>query len=169
MTALLLPAEEWTDASPAATFALFGAGTGAGWVFDAVCDRVTAGAVVRMGAPLGGPVADVVEIIGRITEARPPSSASGYGHAAGRGGRIEIVHDQPWRGRIKLRFDADRGGTRIRLFAELDEAGLEWLMRRRGLPAGRGSSPNRSARLPPPPTVPGPRPLRTRTRWAPGM
>lgn len=148
MAALLLPAEEWTDASPAATFGLFGAGTGAGWVFDAVCDRVAAGAVVRMGAPLGGPVSDMVEIIGRISEVRPPSPARGNarGHA-GQGGRIEIVHDQPWRGRIKLRFDADRGGTRVRLFAELDEAGLEWLMRRRGLPAGRESGPNPNARL----------------------
>ncbi|MEV6171898.1 substrate-binding protein [Streptomyces sp. NPDC051954] len=139
MAALLLPAEEWTDASPVATFGLFGAGTGAGWVFDAVCDRVAVGAVVRMGAPLGGPVADTVEIIGRITEVRPPLPGRGHG---GQGGRIEIVHDQPWRGRMKLRFDADRGGTRVRLFAELDEAGLEWLMRRRGLPAGRGTSPN---------------------------
>ncbi|MEV6537841.1 substrate-binding protein [Streptomyces sp. NPDC051665] len=148
MAALLLPAEEWTDASPSATFGLFGAGAGAGWVFDAVCDRVAAGAVVRMGAPLGGPVADQVEIIGRITEVRPPSPARGNarGHA-GQGGRIEIVHDQPWRGRIRLRFDAERGGTRVRLFAELDEAGLEWLMRRRGLPAGRGSAPNPNARL----------------------
>ncbi len=139
MAALLLPAEEWTDASPVATFGLFGAGAGAGWVFDAECDRVAVGAVVRMGAPLGGPVADVVEIIGRITEVRPPSPVRGY---AGQGGHIEIVHDQPWRGRMKLRFDAERGGTRVRLFAELDEAGLEWLMRRRGLPAGRGSSQN---------------------------
>ena len=143
MAALLLPAEEWTDVSPVTAFGLFGAGAGAGWVFDAVCDRVAVGAVVRMTAPLGDPVADGVEIIGRITEVRPPSPASGYARrTGGQGGRVEIVHDQPWRGRIRLRFDAERGGTRIRLFAELDEAGLEWLMRRRGLPAGRGSSPN---------------------------
>nr|WSY48875.1 substrate-binding protein [Streptomyces sp. NBC_00886] len=143
MAALVLPAEEWTAASPVATFGLFGAGTGAGWVFDAVCDRVAVGAAVSMRAPLGGPVADVVEIIGRITVVRPPSSVRDHARRTpGHGGRIEIVHDQPWRGRIKLRFDPDRGGTRVRLFAELDELGLEWLMRRRGLPAGRVSSPN---------------------------
>ncbi|QFR01718.1 ABC transporter substrate-binding protein [Streptomyces phaeolivaceus] len=143
MAALVLPAEEWTAASPVTTFGLFGAGTGAGWLFDAVCDRVAVGAAVRMAAPLGGQGADTVEIIGRIAVVRPPSPVREHARGrAGPGGRIEIVHDQPWRGRIKLRFDADRGGTRVRLFAELDEVGLEWLMRRRGLPTGRASSPN---------------------------
>ncbi|MFE7277812.1 substrate-binding protein [Streptomyces sp. NPDC057623] len=143
MAALVLPVEEWTAAPPVAAFGLFGAGTGAGWLFDAVCDRVAVGAAVRMRAPLDGPVADGVEIIGRITVVRPPSPGpENARRSAGLGGCIEIVHDQPWRGLIKLRFDADRGGTRVRLFAELDEAGLEWLMRRRGLPAGRVSSPN---------------------------
>uniref|UniRef100_A0AAU2AEJ9 Substrate-binding protein n=1 Tax=Streptomyces sp. NBC_00093 TaxID=2975649 RepID=A0AAU2AEJ9_9ACTN len=143
MAALVLPAEEWTAAPPLATFGLFGAGTGAGWVFDAVCDRVVVGAAVSMRAPLGGPVADVAEIIGRITKVRPPSPGRGQiRRTGGDGGRIEILHDQPWRGRIKLRFDPERGGTRVRLFAELDESGLEWLMRRRGFPAGRATSPN---------------------------
>ncbi|MFC5994313.1 substrate-binding protein [Pseudonocardia hispaniensis] len=46
--------------------------------------------------------------------------------------RIEIVHTQPWRGRIVLRFASSAGGTRVSLQAELDRHGMEWLMRRRG-------------------------------------
>jgi urea transport system substrate-binding protein len=42
------------------------------------------------------------------------------------------VHDQPWRGRIVLRFVGHAGGTRVSLQAEVDSPGLEWLMRRRG-------------------------------------
>lgn len=129
MAQLAMYAEEWTAAPPAATFGLFGAGAGAGWVFDAVCDRVVVGAAVRMRAPFDGPGSDAVEIIGRIAGVQPPS-------------RIEIVHDQPWRGSIKLRFQSERGGTRVRLFAGLDEPGLEWLMRRRGYPTGHVASPN---------------------------
>ncbi|WP_236796050.1 substrate-binding protein [Amycolatopsis sp. GM8] len=127
MPALLLHAEQWTAAPRGVTFGLFGAGAGAGWVFDAVCDRVETGSAVSLRAPLGG--ADVVEIIGRIGALRPEEY-------------LEIVHDQPWRGRIKLRFRPDRGGTTVRLVAELDESGLEWLLRRRGFPAGRRESPN---------------------------
>lgn len=128
MAALVVPAVEWTAAPPAVTFGLFGTGTGAGWVFDAACDRVAVGAAVSMRAPINGP-ADAVHIIGRIAAVRPPSY-------------LEIVHDQPWRGRIRIRFEPDRGGTRLQLSAEFDQSGLEWLMRRRGLPAGPASSPN---------------------------
>ncbi len=44
MVGLALSAETTVDAPPAAVFNLFGAGAGAGWVFDAVCDRVAVGA-----------------------------------------------------------------------------------------------------------------------------
>lgn len=127
MAELVLHAEQWTAAPPAATFGLFGAGEGAGWVFDAMCDRVAVGTAVSMRAPLGGPGAETVDIIGRISAVRSACF-------------IEIVHDQPWRGRIKLRFQPDEGGTRVRLVAELDESGFEWLMRRRGFPTPPGRS-----------------------------
>ncbi|MFD4194142.1 substrate-binding protein [Amycolatopsis thermoflava] len=129
MGGLVLRAEEWTDAPPAVAFSLFGAGQGAGWVFDALCDHVAVGSAVTMRAPIAGSGGDGVDIIGRITTVRPDRE-------------IEIAHDQPWRGRITLRFTADRAGTRVRLFAELDESGLEWLLRRRGYPTARGRSPN---------------------------
>ena len=116
---------QWTAALPAAAYSLFGADPGAGWVFDAHCDRVAVGNAVSMRAPIAGFGADGVDIIGRIAAARP-------------GSEIEIAHDQPWRGRIKLHFTPERGGTKVRLFAELDESGLEWLMHRRGFPTAPG-------------------------------
>jgi len=129
MTRVVLRAEQWTAALPAVAYSLFGADPGAGWVFDAHCDRVAVGNAVSMRAPIAGFGADGVDIIGRIAAARP-------------GSEIEIAHDQPWRGRIKLHFTPERGGTKVRLFAELDESGLEWLMHRRGFPTARGRSPN---------------------------
>jgi urea transport system substrate-binding protein len=119
MSRLALTAEQHVDAPPAAVFALFGAGTGAGWLFDAVCDRVAVGAVVTLQAPMFGMAAGPVEILGRISTVRSPS-------------RIEIRHDQPWRGRLRVHIDPDGSGTRVRLIADLDDAGLHWLMRRRG-------------------------------------
>ncbi|TWH52441.1 branched-chain amino acid transport system substrate-binding protein, partial [Rhodococcus rhodochrous J38] len=127
MTQLVLHAEEWTASPPSVAYSLFGAGEEAGWLFGAVCDRVEPGAAVRMAVHLSGSGTEPVEILGRIAAARP--------HAY-----LDIVHDQPWRGRIKLRFEAANGGTRVRLVAELDQPGLEWLMRRRGFPTSRNAS-----------------------------
>ncbi len=107
----------------------FGAGEEAGWLFGGVCGRVEPGAAVRMAVHLSGSGAEPVEILGRIAAARP------YVY-------LDIVHDQPWRGLIKLRFGAADGGTRVRLIAELDQPGLEWLMRRRGFPTARNASPH---------------------------
>jgi urea transport system substrate-binding protein len=127
MATIVVSAEERIASPPAAVFALFGAGAGAGWVFDAACDRVVAGAVVTLRVPLGGNDARPVDILGRIVSVRSPS-------------RIVIVHDQPWRGKIRLVFDPDPdqappgGCTRVRLIAELDESGMRWLMRQRGYP-----------------------------------
>ncbi|AEA25432.1 substrate-binding protein [Pseudonocardia dioxanivorans] len=118
MSVLTLTAQEQVSAPPSVVFALFGAGAGAGWVFDAVCDRVAPGVAVTLRAPLDGDAAPV-EILGRIG-------------AVTSGRLIEIVHDQPWRGRTVLRFSAHGSGTRVRLQSELDQQGLEWLLRRRG-------------------------------------
>ncbi|GAA3087574.1 hypothetical protein GCM10010464_59310 [Pseudonocardia yunnanensis] len=126
MSRLALTAEQHVDAPPEAVFALFGAGAGAGWVFDAVCDRVAVGAVVTLQAPMFGVAAGPVEILGRISKVRAPS-------------RIEIRHDQPWRGRLRVHADPDGTGTRVRLIADLDDAGLHWLMRRRGFSVPDGA------------------------------
>ncbi len=119
MADLALSTEQHVEAPPSAVFGLFGSGAGAGWVFDAVCDRLVVGAAVTLRAPLFGGAGEPVEILGRIAAVRPPS-------------RIEILHDQPWRGRLRVLVDAAGTGSRVRLFADLDQAGLQWLMRRRG-------------------------------------
>ncbi|MCX6462338.1 MAG: ABC transporter substrate-binding protein [Pseudonocardiales bacterium] len=123
MAGVALTAEQRIDAPPGAVFALFGGSTGAGWLFDASCERVAVGAAVTMQAPLGG---EPVAVLGRISAVRPPDPA--------RPGRIELRLDQPWRGRLRVLFEADGGGTRVRIVADLDDTGLAWLMRRRGLP-----------------------------------
>jgi hypothetical protein len=92
MAGLVLRAEQWTAAPPAVTFSLFGAGAGAGWVFDALCDRVAVGNAVSMRASIAG-FGDSVDIIGRIVAVRP-------------GSEIEMAHDQPWRGRLNARGTA---------------------------------------------------------------
>jgi ABC-type branched-chain amino acid transport systems, periplasmic component len=130
--ALALSAEQHIDATPEAVFALFGAGSGAGWLFDAACDRVSVGSVVTLRAPLFGIAAEPVEILGRISAVRF-------------GSRIEIRHDQPWRGRLRVQFDAAGTGTRVRLIADLDDAGLQWLMRRRGFSVPDGAGPDHHA------------------------
>jgi branched-chain amino acid transport system substrate-binding protein len=125
MAGLALSAEQHVDAPPGAVFAMFGATAGAGWLFDAACDRLVVGAAVTLRAPIFGAAGEPVEILGRIAAVRPPS-------------RIEIVHDQPWRGRLRLLVDPAGAGTRVRLVADLDGAGLNWLMRRRGYPVSEG-------------------------------
>jgi branched-chain amino acid transport system substrate-binding protein len=119
MDVLALTVEQTVQAAPETVFGLFGAGAGAGWVFDATCDRLAVGAVVTMRAPLGGPGGEV-EILGRVVALQPPH-------------KIVISHELPWRGRLRCLFDPDgSGGTRVRLVADLDGDGLHWLMRRRG-------------------------------------
>lgn len=120
MVSLALSAGQLVDAPPEAVFDLFGAGPGAGWLFDATCDAAVPGAVVTLRAPIGGPAPGEVEILGRIVSVARPR-------------RIVVVHDLPWRGRLRLLFDPEpAGGTRVRVIADLDSAGLEWLLRRRG-------------------------------------
>jgi branched-chain amino acid transport system substrate-binding protein len=133
MNVLTLTAVERVDAPPAAVFGLFGSGSGAGWVFDALCDRVAVGAAVLLRAPLDGPGDEPVEIHGRICKV-----------AFAR--RIDISHEQPWRGQLTIRFDPDGAGTKVRINAALDERGLDWLMRRRGIGTPLGE-PLGTARL----------------------
>ncbi|TQM01806.1 hypothetical protein FB558_8323 [Pseudonocardia kunmingensis] len=85
MGVLTLTAQKEVSVPPQVVFGLFGAGAGAGWVFDALCDRVVPGTAIALQAPLD-PSGPPVEILGRIGRVQPPKL-------------IEIVHDQPWRGR----------------------------------------------------------------------
>jgi len=127
MNVLTLTAVERVDAPPAAVFDMFGSGAGAGWVFDALCDRVAVGAAVLLRAPLDGPSNEPVEIHGRICNVKFAR-------------RIDISHEQPWRGRLTIRFDPEGAGTKVRINAALDERGLDWLMRRRGMGAPLGEA-----------------------------
>jgi urea transport system substrate-binding protein len=128
MGTLALAAQAEVAAPPQVVFGLFGAGAGAGWVFDALCDWVKPGAAITLRAPID-PSGEPVEILGRIGAVRPPAL-------------IEIAHVQPWRGRMLLRFSAKGAGTRVSLQAELDREGLEWLMRRRGHALRRTATDN---------------------------
>jgi urea transport system substrate-binding protein len=121
MGSLAVIADETVTASPEAVYALFGAGEGAGWVFAAECDQLTPGSVVTLRLPVGG-TSEAVDILGRLISLVP-------------GRQIVVAHDQPWRGRLRVRLDrAGADSTRITVTADVDEHGVEWLSRRRGWP-----------------------------------
>jgi urea transport system substrate-binding protein len=122
-----LAARESYSASPEQLFALFGSPAAAGWLFGAQCDILAPGAVVTIMLPLGTGAGDgQVQILGRVARLIPNQL-------------IAIWHDQPWRGTLRITFDRlPDGQTRVTVFAELDEEGLGWLMRRRGWPAAAG-------------------------------
>src|SRR5438128_9484526 len=96
---LVVAAEEWLAASPSTVFGRFGAASGAGWLFDASCDCVAPGAVVRfaMPGPGGRPP---IQSTGRIVEVQP-------------GRRLVMQQESPWRGRVTLTFTPDGTGTRV--------------------------------------------------------
>ncbi|KWX01261.1 hypothetical protein TH66_01665 [Carbonactinospora thermoautotrophica] len=123
MGSIVLTAEQTIQASPQDVFNMFGAGPGHGWVFDAQCDVLAVGAVVTLRVPLlGASNSGSVDILGRIVALRP-------------GRQIVIAHDLPWRGRLRCLFEPDGPcSTRVRLVADLDGQGLEWLLRRHGWP-----------------------------------
>lgn len=93
---------------------------GSGWLLDAQCDAIRPGAAVSAQIPLHDNSRPVL-LLGRISACVP-------------GVRITIAHDQPWRGQISLRFVDEPGGSRLRVTAELEDAGLAWWMEQRGWP-----------------------------------
>lgn len=122
MGSVVLVADETVAARRDVVYGLFGASHGAGWLFAADCDVLAVGSVVSLQLPLGGPQG-AVDMLGRVTALVPPR-------------QIVIALDQPWRG--QLRVGLERIGaesTRVRVRAEVDERGVEWLLRRRGWPA----------------------------------
>jgi branched-chain amino acid transport system substrate-binding protein len=125
MGSVVVLAERHVDAPADTIFALLQPGAGAGWLFDVTCDRLAPGAVISLQLPLSGLNEDGVTILGRIAHLRAPW-------------RLDIVHDLPWRGRLRIRLDdapSDEGGpgTRLRLLADLDDEGIAWLLRHRGV------------------------------------
>jgi urea transport system substrate-binding protein len=118
MQTVVLVAGEHHPVSAAELYDSFGSGSCGGWLLDAVCDSVRLGSAVSARIPLGAGAPDVL-LLGRIGKCVP-------------GAKITIVHDQPWRGRIHLRFLDEPDGASLRVSAELDDAGLAWWMEQRG-------------------------------------
>ncbi|WP_052668597.1 ABC transporter substrate-binding protein [Nitriliruptor alkaliphilus] len=120
MGALTLSAHQTIDAPVAQVFDLLGSSSEAGWVFGADVQDLSVGSTIALLAPVGGTSGQSVEVLGRIAVVDAPR-------------RIEIVHHQPWRGRLRLTLTPQGlGSTTVRLVAEIDEAGVEWLLRHRG-------------------------------------
>jgi urea transport system substrate-binding protein len=109
-------------------YASFGSGGAGGWLLGAACDSVQPGSAVSANIPLGLGGPDVL-LLGRISNCVP-------------GAKITIVHDQPWRGRIHLRFLDEPGGASLRVSAELDDGGLTWWMGQRGWTQTSTADPN---------------------------
>lgn len=127
MESLIVISDETVTGSPDSVYAQFGMGEGSGWLFAAEYDARAVGSAVTLRLPVGGASA-TVDILGRIAGLAP-------------GRQIVIAHDQPWRGRLRLRLQrADYQSTRVTVIAEVDERGVDWLARRRGWPSA--TAPN---------------------------
>lgn len=122
MGSVVLIADETVAARPGVVYGLFGSPEGAGWLFAAECDVLAVGSVVTLQLPVGGGQG-AVDILGRVTALVPQR-------------QIVIALDQPWRGRLRVRLEgAGADSTRVSVSADIDERGVEWLLRRRGWPA----------------------------------
>ncbi|MDF2470944.1 MAG: Extracellular ligand-binding receptor [Rhodococcus erythropolis] len=118
---LILQSQTEVNLPQREVFALFGAEESSSWLFGARSDRIAEGATVRLRLPLEPHAQFSVELLGRYTLVRAPSV-------------IVIEHHQPWRGRLRISFDAlGPYRTRVRIRAGLDPAGVDWLVRRLGL------------------------------------
>ncbi len=122
MADVLVVATQELRQAPTEVFDLFGSGEGGSWLFDAQCDSIRTGAPVALRIPstgLGDGTVDVLGRFGRIVA----------GHL------IEIVHDQPWAGRLRVVIrPGASGGSLVSVSGEVDQRGMDWLMRRRGWP-----------------------------------
>lgn len=127
---VLISAAREIPLPPAEVFDLFGTRTGAGWLFDAQCDAVRPGAPVTLTVPVDLARGDTIQILGRIGRCVP-------------GRMIEIAHDNPWRGSLRVTMKAAAvATTRVSISASLDQRGLEWLAGRRGWPARQPDDPS---------------------------
>lgn len=82
---------------------------------------MVAGAAVSVSLPVGG---DGVS--------SAPITLLGHVAAVRSGKSVLIVHHQPWRGRLTLRFRGDGTGTRLILESSVDQGGVAWLANKRG-------------------------------------
>ncbi|MEU3471574.1 nitrile hydratase [Rhodococcus sp. 05-340-1] len=92
-----------------------------GNLLDLECTRLVVGAAVSVSLPVGGTGASgmPITLLGHVAAVRPAKS-------------VVVVHHQPWRGRLTLRFHPDGTGTRLVLESGLDRDGVAWLAHKRG-------------------------------------
>ena len=122
MPELVLAATKDLPQSAEEVFALFGARSGASWLFDVQCDSLRPGTPVTLTLPHGSLGETPVHLLGRIRRVVPNKL-------------VEIVHDQPWPGLLQIRIRAHRtGGSSVSIVGHVDDRALRWVMQRRGWP-----------------------------------
>lgn len=120
MPGVTLAATREVKAAPDDVFSIFGSGASGSWLFDARCDAVRAGAPISMRLPSESLGDEPVHVLGRISRVVPERL-------------IEIAHDKPWPGRLRILIRPNYpSGSLVTITGELDRAGLDWVMRRRG-------------------------------------
>jgi branched-chain amino acid transport system substrate-binding protein len=124
---LVLAASQSIPLGPDEVFALFGSHRGGGWLLEAECDSVRPGSPVTLVLPDGLLGPEPTCVLGRIVRVV-------------QGRTIEIMHDQPWQGMLRLLIRPDAaGGSSMTLTARVDQRALEWLSQRRGWPSTQSS------------------------------
>jgi branched-chain amino acid transport system substrate-binding protein len=119
MGTIAMTSSETVPLPPSSVFDSFATSAG-GWLFDAVCDQLAVGAHLSLRVPYGAGLP--FTIYGRIIALKQDC-------------QIVIEHAQPWHGRIRIRLSPlERDSTRVTLVSEIDEMGIDWLVRRGGLP-----------------------------------
>ena len=71
-----------------------------GDLLDLECTRMVVGAAVSVSLPVGGAAGEPITLLGHVAAVRSGKS-------------VAVVHHQPWRGRLPLRFHPDGSGTRL--------------------------------------------------------
>ena len=117
MSDLSVTAQIFVAHPPAVAFQKFLDGD----LLDLECTRLVVGAAVSVSLPVGGD-----------STSGAPIALLGHVAAVRIGKSVAIVHHQPWRGRLTLRFHADGTGTRLVLQSSLDQDGVAWLAHKRG-------------------------------------
>ncbi|MEA2383000.1 MAG: urea transport system substrate-binding protein [Solirubrobacteraceae bacterium] len=123
---LVLSNDELIHGSVEEVFERIAAADGGGWLFDAECDALEPGAVVRLRLPATLGSGEMLGATGRVIAVDRPR-------------RLVIEQHAPWRGRLtclvsRAPADGGRPQSRVRLVAEVPEEAIHWLLRHRGVP-----------------------------------
>lgn len=117
MSTVSVTAQTYVGVHPARAFQMFADGR----LLGAECAELAVGAAIAIPLPMRSDATDQSDItlLGRVMSIRPAQ-------------RVVIVHQQPWPGRLTIRFHREGDGTRVTLASEVDHDGIDWLVRRRG-------------------------------------